>query len=104
VIGIVAKIQTSWIAKEISLRFSAVGLIDITSGSQIVQRWKVFITVLWNDLCQGYSDLTRRATLQLITFPNTYLYENKFSIYATTKRNTQTGYLLMQRQFSEFLT
>lgn len=103
VIGNGAKIQNLLIAKAISLRFSTVELIDITLGSLMVQRWNVFIIVLWNDLYQEYSDWTRRATLQLITFANKYLCENKFSIYATTNRNTQTGYLLMQRQFSEFL-
>jgi hypothetical protein len=56
VIGIESEIQNSFIAKEISLRFSAVDLIDITSGSQLVQIYKIFLTVLWNDLCQEYSD------------------------------------------------
>jgi hypothetical protein len=57
VIGIESKIQNSFISKEISLWFSAVGLIVITSGSQLVlQICKTFLTVLWNDFCQEYSD------------------------------------------------
>jgi len=56
VIGIESKIQNSFIAKEISLWLSAVDLIVITSDSQLVQICKIFLTVLWNDLCQEYSD------------------------------------------------
>jgi hypothetical protein len=37
VIGIESKIKNSFTSKEISLRFSAVDLIGITSGSQMVQ-------------------------------------------------------------------
>jgi hypothetical protein len=81
-------IQNPFSVKEKPAGFSTIdyeNLIDITSHSQLVQKFKeVSLITFWGDLCQEYSALSRRAIRQLISFASTYLCETKFSNYAAT--------------------
>jgi hypothetical protein len=86
--------NNNWIQNPFSVKEKPVGfsmtdyenLIDITSDSQLVQKFKeVSLITFRGDLCQEYSALSKRAIRPLTPFASTYLCETGFSIYAATK-------------------
>jgi hypothetical protein len=100
-------IQNPFSAKEKPVGFSTIDyekLIDITSDSQLVQKFKdVSLITFWGDLCQEYSALSRLVIRQLIPFASTYLCETGFSNYAATKtkyRNRLNAASDLRIQFS----